>query len=201
MTETKDDLPILTLPSLKAWEEWLTREGPSASGAWLKFAKKGAAEATLSKQDAIDGALCHGWIDGQIGRLDAHHWLIRFTPRRPRGLWSKRNRERAEELMSAGRVTPAGVREIEAAQEDGRWAAAYTSQGKAEVPADLAAALEAEPNAKRFFATLTGANRYAVLHRVHTARTEKTRAARVEKFVAMLARGETIHPVKGKAEN
>ena len=152
--------------------------------------------ASISKAEAIESALAFGWIDGQLDKLDEIFWLTRFTPRGPRSRWSQINVATATKLLAAGRMMPAGVAEVGKAKADGRWDAAYAPQSKAEVPADLQAALDAEPAAKAFFATLKGANRFAVLYRIHDAKTEKTRAARIEKFVAMLARGETIHPLK-----
>jgi uncharacterized protein YdeI (YjbR/CyaY-like superfamily) len=147
----------------------------------------------VSRAEAIDGALCHGWIDGQLNPFDDDWWLIRFTPRKPRSKWSEKNRARAVELMAAGRVAPAGQAEIDAAKADGRWDAAYASASKAELPDDLAVALDAEPAARAFFDTLSGANRYAILYRVHDAKKPETRAARIAKFVGMCARGETVH--------
>jgi len=138
----------------------------------------------------------HGWIDGQIDKYDAQFWLTRFTRRSAKSQWSKINRATAIKLIEQGRMKPAGQREVDLAKSDGRWDAAYASQSKAVVPKDLAAALDAEPAAKNFFATLTGANRYAVLYRVNTAKNAKTRADRISKFVTMLARGETIHGSK-----
>ncbi len=148
---------------------------------------------SVSKAEAIDGALIHGWIDGQLNPFDADWWLIRFTPRKPRSKGSEKNRIRATELIAAGRVAPAGLREIEAAQADGRWAAAYAPQSTITVPDDLAVALDAEPGARAFFDTLTGANRYAILYRIHEAKKPETRTARIAKFVGMCARGETVH--------
>ena len=136
----------------------------------------------------------HGWIDGQIDALDERFWLTRFTPRSAKSKWSQNNCAAAERLIAANRMQPAGLAAAEAAKADGRWSAAYAPQSRAEVPADLAEALDANPEAKAFFATLKGANRYAVLYRIHDAKTAKTRAARIEKFVAMLERGEVLHP-------
>jgi uncharacterized protein YdeI (YjbR/CyaY-like superfamily) len=159
----------------------------------MKIAKKGSGVTTLTAPEALEVALCHGWIDGQLNPFDDAWWLIRFTPRKPRSKWSANNRRRAEELAAAGRLTPAGLAEIEAAKADGRWQAAYASASKATVPDDLAAALDAEPGARAFFDSLTGANRYAILYRIHDAKKPETRAARIAKFVAMCARGETVH--------
>ncbi len=200
MAKTAPDLPVLCFPNLAAWTRWLEQTGPTSPGIWLKLAKKSAPVPTLSKEDAVQGALCHGWIDGQLRPLDDDYWLIRFAPRRPRSVWSQRNRTRAITLMENGEMRPAGLREIAAAKADGRWDKAYAPQGTEKVPADFQAALDTAPEAARFFATLKGPNRYAVLYRIQTAKTEKTRAARIAKFVGMLDRGEVFYPKTGKAE-
>jgi uncharacterized protein YdeI (YjbR/CyaY-like superfamily) len=187
-------LPLLTFASTGDWAGWLAEHGARVPGVWLKFAKKGSGLTTVGKPDAIATALAHGWVDGQLDRFDEAAWLIRFTPRGARSKWSQINRDTAERLMRDGQMTPAGLAQVEIAKADGRWEAAYAPQSRAEVPPDLQAALDAQPAAKAFFATLTGANRYAVLYRVHDAKTAKTRAERIDKFVAMLARGETLHP-------
>lgn len=190
------DLPVLAFKSLQAWENWLAAQPAESPGVWLKLAKKSACAPSVSRQEAIDGALCHGWIDGQLDKFDANWWLVRFTPRKPNGKWSRKNRDRALELMTLKRIKPAGRREIEQAQADGRWDQAYASQSVSEIPDDLGAALAKDRKAKAFFATLDGTNRYAILYRVMTAKKPETRARRVETFVAMLSRGETIHPRK-----
>ena len=189
-------LPILAFASQDAWQQWLAKHGAASPGIWLRFAKKTSGVASVSKAEAIESALAFGWIDGQLNPFDEQSWLVRFTPRGPRSRWSQINVATATKLLAAGRMTPAGLAEVDKAKADGRWDAAYAPQSKAEIPDDLQAALDAEPAAKAFFATLKGANRFAVLYRVHDAKTEKTRAARIEKFVAMLARGETLHPQK-----
>lgn len=193
MEEARAGLPIRAFTDAAAWEAWLAVEPRSSAGVWLKLAKQAAGVASVSKAEAIDSALCHGWIDGQLNPFDEHWWLIRFTPRKPRSKWSKKNRRRAEELIAAGRMAPAGLAEIDAAKTDGRWHAAYPSQSEASVPDDLAAALDAVPAAQAFFDTLTGANRYAILYRIHDAKKPETRAARIAKLVGMCARGQTIH--------
>jgi uncharacterized protein YdeI (YjbR/CyaY-like superfamily) len=191
--ETKAGLPIIAFTDIAAWEAWLADQPADAPGLWLKLAKAGNTESSLTKAQAIDGALCHGWIDGQIDKYDEAWFLTRFTPRTARSKWSEKNRKRAEELLSDGRVSPAGRAAIEAAKADGRWDAAYAPASTASEPADLKAALDANPKARAFFDTLTGANRYAILYRVHDAKKPATRAARVAKFVAMCAAGETLH--------
>lgn len=193
MTKHKG-LPVLAFASQEIWQSWLAKHGAGSSGVWIKFAKKGAGVASVGKSEAIETALAFGWIDGQLDAFDERFWLVRFTPRGPRSKWSAINVETAKRLLALGRMTPAGLAEVEKAKADGRWDAAYAPQSKMEVPQDLQAALETRPKAKAFFATLKGANRYAILYRIHDAKTEKNRAARIEKFVAMLAAGETIHP-------
>jgi uncharacterized protein YdeI (YjbR/CyaY-like superfamily) len=191
--ETRAGLPILGFPNRAALEAWLKKEGQSSQGIWLKLAKKGSGISSVSKAEAIDAALCFGWIDGQLDKYDGASWLMRMTPRRPRSKWSARNRTRALKLIAQGRMQPGGLAEMEAAKADGRWDAAYAPQSEAEVPADLQAALDANLKAAAFFATLKGANRYAILYRVGEAKRPETRAARIAKFVGMLERGETLH--------
>jgi uncharacterized protein YdeI (YjbR/CyaY-like superfamily) len=193
METERAGLPIRSFADAATWEAWLVAEPRCSAGVWLKLARQSAGAASVSRGEAIDAALCHGWIDGQLNPFDDAWWLIRFTPRKPRSKWSANNRRRAEELAAAGRLAPAGLAEIEAAKADGRWQAAYASASKATVPDDLAAALDAEPRARAFFDTLAGANRYAILYRIHDAKKPETRAARIAKFVAMCARGETVH--------
>jgi uncharacterized protein YdeI (YjbR/CyaY-like superfamily) len=189
----KDNLPIITFATAAEFEAWLAREQSAATGVWLKVAKKAAPEETVSVPEALDVALCYGWIDGLRQGLDDHFFLQRFTPRRPRSRWSKINRDKVAALIAAGRMQPAGLAQIEAAKQDGRWDAAYDAASTITVPPDLQAALDANPQAQAFFATLTGSNRYAVLYRIHDAKRPETRARRIETFVAMLARGETVY--------
>jgi uncharacterized protein YdeI (YjbR/CyaY-like superfamily) len=198
MAKTKRDLPVIAFKSREAWHDWLVSQPLDCAGLWLKLAKKSAGIVSISKPDAVDTALCHGWIDGQLDSFDEKYWLIRFTPRQSTSKWSERNRTRALQLIELGRMLPAGLKEIERAKKDGRWGAAYAPQSTAEVPDDLRAALAKNKKAGKFFEALNGANRYAILYRVHNAKKPETRAARIEKFVAMLAAGETIHPQKAK---
>jgi uncharacterized protein YdeI (YjbR/CyaY-like superfamily) len=191
------DQEVRAFPSPEAWELWLARQHDSVSGLWLKLAKKGCATPSVSYSQALDVALCYGWIDGQKRPFDDEYWLQRFTPRRPRGKWSRMNRDRADALIAAGRMKPAGSREVERAKADGRWDAAYAGQRSATVPADLRAALDGDERAAEFFVTLDRANRYAILYRVEEAKRPETRARRIEKFVAMLRAHETVHPVPG----
>jgi uncharacterized protein YdeI (YjbR/CyaY-like superfamily) len=189
-----DDLPVLPFASAAEWETWLEDNHAEAPGVWLKIAKKASGIATVNAAEAIDVALCFGWIDGQRGRFDDQWFIQRFTPRRARSRWSQINREKVEQLTAAGRMRPAGLREVERAQADGRWDAAYPPASRMTVPDDLRAALDASPAAAEQFATLDSANRYAVLYRIWDAKRPATRAKRIEQFVAMLARGERIHP-------
>ena len=192
------DLPLLTFADLSSMERWLDEHGETSPGAWLRFAKQGATEVTVSKSDAIDCALAYGWVDGQLGRVDAHFFKTRFTPRRPRSIWSQVNRERVERLEQAGRMRQRGRAQVEQAKADGRWAAAYARQSEASPDADLTAALDAEPAARKLFDSLDAANRFAILFRVQQAGTPVKRAAKIAEMVAMLGRGETIHPLRAK---
>jgi uncharacterized protein YdeI (YjbR/CyaY-like superfamily) len=189
-----DELPILTFPGPAELEEWLDEHHASAPGLWLKIAKKGRAEPTATYAEAVELALCFGWIDSQRRGLDDEYFLQRFTPRRPRGRWSRINRDKAEELIEAGRMRPPGLAEVEAAKADGRWEAAYEGQRTAKVPPDLQRELDANPAAAKFFEGLDGANRYAILYRLDEAKKAETRERRLRKFVDMLERGEKIHP-------
>lgn len=187
------DYPIEHFPDLAAWERWLERHHDRAPGVWVQLAKKDAGLASVSRADALDAALCYGWIDGQSRSHDVASWLQKFTPRGKRSIWSQVNQAHVARLVAAGRMRPAGLAAVEAAKADGRWARAYAPASTATVPDDLQAALEASPRAHAFFSTLTGANRYAILHRVATAVKPETRERRIAKFVEMLARGETLH--------
>jgi uncharacterized protein YdeI (YjbR/CyaY-like superfamily) len=195
-SKIKSELPVRAFASSAKWEAWLAAQPRSSRGVWLKLAKGASGIASVSKQEAIDGALCHGWIDGQVDKFDADYWLIRFTPRRPKGKWSQLNRERALVLIKLGRMCTAGMREIEQARVDGRWDAAYAPQSKAQVPEDLQSVLDRNPRAKRHFERLDRVNRYAILYRIHDAKKPETRADRIAKYTSMLSRGETIHPIK-----
>jgi uncharacterized protein YdeI (YjbR/CyaY-like superfamily) len=189
-----DPLPVMAFESTQAWDAWLSAHHADSPGLWLKIAKKGSAGRSISYSDALDVALCHGWIDGQKGRHDDDYWLQRFTPRKPGGNWSKINTERAAALIASGQMRPAGLREVEQAQADGRWDRAYQSQSRITVPEDLARALAANPRAREFFATLDGTNRYAVLYRIASAKRPETRAKRIDTFVAMLSEHKKLHP-------
>jgi uncharacterized protein YdeI (YjbR/CyaY-like superfamily) len=176
------------------WAAWLKAHHAGSSGVWLRITKAGAEHPSISHPQALDIALCYGWIDARSMSDGPHHWLKRFTPRSSRSIWSKVNRDKALALVAAGRMQAAGLKEIERAKADGRWEAAYDPGSKSKVPPDLQAALDAEPAAQAFFATLDSRNRYSVLFRLQTAKRADTRARRIETFVAMLARGEKLHP-------
>lgn len=190
--ELPTDVPIQLFRDAAAWEAWLVAHA-DAPGLWLKIAKKDQGVVSVSYPEALDVALCHGWIDGLKRSCDAQYFLQRFTPRRPRSVWSKINIGKVEALIAAGRMRAGGLREVEAAQADGRWQAAYDSARNIEVPDDLAAALKKNAKARKFFEQIDCTNRYAVLWRIQTAKKPETRAARIEKLVAMLERGEKIH--------
>jgi uncharacterized protein YdeI (YjbR/CyaY-like superfamily) len=187
-----DDLPIELFASPADFEAWLESFADS-DGLWLKIAKKGSGVESVSYAEALEVALCFGWIDSQKRVFDEKHFLQRFTPRRPRGRWSQINREKAEALIAAGKMRPAGLAEVEAAKADGRWDAAYAGQRTAEVPDDLQRELDRNAAAREFFAGLDGANRYAIVYRLDDAKKPETRERRLRKFVAMLERGEKIH--------
>lgn len=188
-----DELPIHLFAEAIDLEAWLEQNHAEADGVWLKIAKKGVEETSVTYGEALELALCFGWIDSQKRGFDERHFLQRFTPRRPRGRWSRINREKAEALIEEGRMRPAGLAEVEAAKADGRWDAAYEGQGSAKVPPDLQRELDANPAAASFFAELDSANRYAIVYRLGEAKRPETRERRLRKFVAMLERGEKIH--------
>ncbi len=190
----KPELPILPFASREAWGAWLEERHADSEGLWLKIAKKGSGIETVTFAEALDAALCYGWIDSQRDGFDGRFYLQRFTPRRPRSKWSKVNRAKVTRLIEAGEMKPAGLREVERAKADGRWDAAYESQSEATVPEDLRKELENNEVAREFFDTLNSANRYAILHRIQDARRPETRARRIAKYVAMLAERKKLHP-------
>jgi uncharacterized protein YdeI (YjbR/CyaY-like superfamily) len=189
-----DGLPAMGFASGEAWTDWLAEHHAGSSGLWLKIAKKGSAVAGVTYPEAVEAALCFGWIDGQARRLDADHYLQRFTPRRRQSRWSRINREKALDLIERGEMRPAGLAEVERARADGRWEAAYAGPATAAVPDDLRDALDANDAARAFFEALDTTNRYAILYRVQDARRPETRARRIAAFVAMLAEGRKLHP-------
>jgi uncharacterized protein YdeI (YjbR/CyaY-like superfamily) len=185
---------VLSVPSQAAWEAWLSEHHASSTGVWLKLIKKNSAKAGPSYAEAVEVALCFGWIDGQADRFDGDYWMQRFTPRTLRSRWSKINREKALKLIEAGRMRSAGLTQVELARADGRWVAAYDGQAVATVPGDLLRALETNDEARDFFSTLDGRNRYAILYRIQEAKKAETRALRITKYVAMLSEGKKLHP-------
>ena len=196
-----DDLPELIVEDAAAWSAWLAARHATTDGIWLALAKKGGNPPTcLTYQDALEEALCYGWIDGQVRRHDADSYRQRFTPRRKRSAWSKRNVDLAERLIGEGRMKPTGKATVDQARSDGRWQAAYAGSATIEMPDDLAEALAAEPKAAAMFGLLTSQNRYAILYRLATAKRPDTRSRRLTKFVEMLARGETIYPQQRRPE-
>lgn len=189
-----EELPELLVGDATDWRRWLGIHHSDSSGVRLVLSKQGSTTTQLTYAQAVEEALAHGWIDGQGNRRDEQTFLVRFTPRRKRSVWSKRNTEIVERLAKEGRMHPMGIAEVERAKSDGRWEAAYQGSATIQVPDDLQAALDAEPAAKAMFAILTASNRYAVLYHIQEAKAPETRARRIERFVAMLARGETIYP-------
>jgi uncharacterized protein YdeI (YjbR/CyaY-like superfamily) len=186
--------PVLHFPDARRWRAWLARNHRTPEGVWLKLAKKGSPVPSVSYAEALDEALCFGWIDGQKKSHDPNAFLQKFTPRRSRSIWSKRNIEHCERLLAGGRMTPSGQAEIDRAKADGRWAEAYDPPSRAEPPEDLRRALAGNRPARQFFEALDRTNRYAILWRLQTAKRPETRARRLETFVQMLAEGRKIHP-------
>jgi uncharacterized protein YdeI (YjbR/CyaY-like superfamily) len=197
-----DEPPELVVADAAAWRRWLRTNHADPAGVWLVLAKKDTTDPTsLTYPQALDEALCHGWIDGQTKPRDEATYRQRFTPRRTRSQWSKRNVGIIDRLRAEGRMHPAGEAEVERAKADGRWSAAYAGSAGIEMPADLAAALGAQPRAQAMFEILTSQNRYAILYRTSSAKQPETRARRIEQFVAMLGRGETVYPQKRRLED
>lgn len=190
----KLDLPVISFASRDAWEAWLAEHHTASTGLWLKIAKKGSGIDTISYAEALDVALCYGWIDGRKNRFDDDFWLQRLTARKPRSKWSKVNCGKATELIEKGEMKPAGLREVEQAKTDGRWEAAYEAQSTATVPDDLRRELEKNDRAREFFSTLDSRNRYAILYRIQDAKKPETRVRRLEQYVAMLSKQKKIYP-------
>ena len=188
------ELSTLPFPSKKKWADWLARQHDKSAGVWMKLAKKDSGIPSVTYEEALDVALSYGWIDGQKRGFDDNYWLQKFTPRGRKSIWSKINTEKAERLIADGEMKPAGLKAIEAARQDGRWEAAYTSQKNMDIPEDFQAALAQNGKAKTFFETLNSVNRYAMLFRIQTAKKPETRARRIQQFVEMLARGEKLYP-------
>lgn len=188
------EAPVLSFRTTREWLGWLEKNHANSKGIWMKIAKGGSTVKSISYAEALEGALCYGWIDGQKKGYDSAAWLQKFTPRGPRSIWSKVNREKAQLLVDAGRMKPAGSQAIERAKANGQWEAAYDSQRSIEVPEELQKELEVRPRAMKFFQSLNSINRYAILHRIQTAKRPETRLRRVRQFVEMLEKGEKIHP-------
>lgn len=191
---SEHDLPVLGFGSAADWEAWLESEHATSDGIWLKLGKKTAPDPSVSYAEALEVALCFGWIDGQKRSFDGHYWLQRFTPRKPGSKWSKINTEKADALIAAGRMRPAGQLQADKARADGRWDAAYAGQRTSTVPDDLRAALDANPTAAEFFVTISSVNRYAILYRIGSVKRPETRARKIAQYVQMLAEHKTIHP-------
>ena len=189
----QDGLEIITFESLDQWERWLAKNHAKSSGIWLRIFKKNSLKRTISYAEALDGALCYGWIDGQKDKYDADSWLQRFTPRRPKSIWSKRNIEHTERLIKVKRIKVAGFREIEKAKEDGRWGAAYDSPSNSKVPDDFLKALARNKKAKAFFDTLNKANLYSITWRLQTAKKSETREKRMKAIIEQLAQNIKFH--------
>ncbi len=187
------ELPALPFETKKRWADWLAKQHDKSAGVWLKLAKKATGIPSVTYAEALDVALCYGWIEGQKGSFDEQYFLQKFTPRRPKSIWSKINVEKVDRLIASGQMKPSGLKAVEAAKQDGRWAVAYASSKNISVPEDFQSALEKNKKAKAFFATLNSTNRYSFLFRIQTAKKVETRANRISQFVEMLERGEKFH--------
>ena len=188
------ELLVKGFRDIEAWTDWLGQNHESSSGLWLSLARKSTGTKSLTYPEALDVALCYGWIDGQRKSKDASSWLVKFTPRGPRSIWSKINRTKVQALIRDGRMQPAGLAAIERAKSDGRWAAAYDSWSSASIPPDLIAELDGNAKARAFFDSLNSRNRYSILFRIQTAKKPETRQRRIREFVRMLSRGEKLYP-------
>ena len=193
-SKTTPDIPVILFAKPKDWESWLKANHAASKGLWLRLAKKNPGIESVTYAEALDVALCYGWIDGQKKSYDETTWLQKFTPRGAKSIWSKINREKATALIESGQMKPAGLKTIESAKQDGRWDAAYDSQSKATVPEDFQAALDQNAKAKAFFDTLKKYNRYAILFRIQTAKKAETRSRRIQQCIEMLEKHETFHP-------
>ena len=191
---SRDEIRIVSFSTPKAWMSWLEKNHAKSSGVWLKIAKRASGNPSVSYEEALDGALCYGWIDSQKKGYDEEAWLQKFTPRGATSRWSKANQEKVQRLIEAGKMRPAGLQAIQRAKRGGQWAAAYDRQSVAQVPPDLQAEFEAHPKARQFFDGLNSVNRYAILYRIQTAKKSETRARRIQQFIEMLENGEKIYP-------
>lgn len=192
--QNANGLPIMSFETQQDWERWLTEHHTGTKGIWLKIAKKETGILSVNYSEALDSALCYGWIDGQKASVDGQYWLQKFTPRRPKSIWSKVNCDKATALIAEGRMQPAGIRQVELAKADGRWESAYESQSKITIPADFQSELDKNQKAKDFFSALDSINRYAILFRIHSAKKPATRSARINKFIEMLSNNQKIYP-------
>jgi len=193
MSESSE-LLILPFASQSKWADWIAKQHDKSAGVWLKLAKKDSGISSVTYTEALEVALCYGWIDGQKNSFDEKYFLQKFTPRRPKSIWSKINVEKVERLIASGQMKPAGLKAIEAAKADGRWEQAYSSQKNISVPEDFQSTLDRNKKAKAFFETLNSANRYSFLFRIETAKKAETRARRIQQFVEMLEKNEKFHP-------
>lgn len=191
--EIKNDLPILVFKTAKEWQQWLQKNSSSAKGVWLRIYKKAAGVTSITYPKAVETSLCYGWIDGVANKFDDVSYIQRFTPRRTKSIWSKKNVERANQLIVSGEMKPGGLKEIEAAKADGRWNAAYDSPANIEIPNDFLQQLSKKPKAKKFFDTLNKTNTYSIAWRLQTAKKSETREKRMKAIIEMLAKGEKFH--------
>jgi uncharacterized protein YdeI (YjbR/CyaY-like superfamily) len=189
-----ETLPIISFETQQGWERWLTEHHTDTDGLWLKIAKKEAGISSVNYAEALESAICYGWIDGQKASFDDKYWLQKFTQRRAKSIWSKVNCTKALALIAEGRMQPAGIRQVELAQADGRWESAYESQSKITIPDDFQKELDNNPKAQEFFTTLNSVNRYAILFRIQTAKKPATRSARISTFIEMLSNNQKLHP-------
>jgi len=197
--ESLNGTPILAFPSAAAWEKWLRTNHKKSAGLWVRIGKKASGIPTVTYAEAVEIALCYGWIDAQLKSQDTSYFLQRFLPRRPKSVWSKRNIEKVAKLIAQGRMQPAGLAEVEAAKKDGRWGRAYDSPATSMVPPDFQKALDAAPKAKAFFETLNKSNRYAMLYRLQNVKRAETRQAKIQTYITMLKAGKTLHLFKPKS--
>src|ERR1700681_2156927 len=189
-----NDLPMLPFATWQDWEAWLKEHHADVKGVWLKIAKKDSRLPSVSYAEALDSALCYGWIDGQKAAFDQRYWLQKFTPRGPKSMWSKINCGKVAALLAEGRLQPAGIRQVELAKADGRWDLAYDPQSRITIPEDFQRELDKNSEAYDFFQTLNSVNRYAVLHRIQIAKKPETRAALIQKYIEMLAQHQKLYP-------
>lgn len=190
---TSSDLPVLAFASQSKWADWLAKNHDKSDGLWMKVAKKDSGIPSVTIVEALDMALCYGWIDGQRGSFDDKYYLQKYTPRRPKSTWSKINVEKVKRLIASGQMQPAGLKAIEAAKADGRWEKAYDGQRTMTVPEDFQAALNKSKKAKAFFETLNSVNRYAILFRIHNVKKAETRTRKIKQFIEMLEKNEKIY--------